>query len=131
MSEDMKWLTDLEKELELGGPDEEDGAPLADIIKRMRLTPKGWSRVRDIILRADEDTNVDLFHRLLLEDEDDAFMFISMVALPYSMGKTLGYQDEYLETMITLVAASYAMAMTKGYAAGQKDMIEERPSRDE
>ena len=33
--------------------------------------------------------------------------------------------------MTTFVAASYVIAMARGYAAGQKDMIEERPSRDE
>lgn len=136
VSDNPQWLQDLERELGLDDtppPVEEatEDPALLDVIKNTEFTPKGWARVRELILRADEETDIDIFHRILRADKDEAMMFTAMIGLPYYLGKTIGYASEHLEKMATFVAASYVIAMNKGYQMGAADTREARNSRDE
>ena len=127
-----RWLDELEEELGLGNtpaPDEPDGEiPVVEAIEKLEFS---WSHIRDLIMKADENPDTTLFRRILTASDDDAMIFTSMIGLPYYLAVTLGYDKKLSRQMTTFVAASYVIAMRRGYALGQQDMIEERPSRDE
>lgn len=132
-SDDPRWLRELEQELGLGDTpvlddSDREEITLLESIKRTEFTPQGWARVYSLIMRAQQ--NPELFRRLVKTDAD-ALLFTAMIALPYQLGLSLGYNSKLCEKLVTFVAASYIIALTRGYEMGQQDMIEERPSRDE
>ena len=131
-----RWLDELEEELGLEdtpAPDnEQDGEiSLLEAIKKVEFSPSGWAHVRGLILRAEETADPALLRRAMIDSDDNTMLFTAMIALPYHLTKSLGYDKERCEKLLAFVAASYVIALSKGYEFGQQDMIEERPSRDE
>lgn len=130
--ESPRWLDELEQELGLGdtpAPAERDNEiPVIEAIEKLQFS---WSQIRDLIMRADEEPDTTLFRRIMTASDDDALIFTAMIGLPYYLSLSLGYNKGLSRQLTTFVAASYVIAMRKGYALGQQDMIEERPSRDE
>lgn len=122
ISDDPKWLRELEQELGLDNTPERDASDeeitLLEGIERTEFTVQGWARVYDLIMRAEQ--NPDLFRRLVKND-DDTMLFTAMIALPYQLGLSLGYNSKLCEKLITFVAASYIIALSRGYKMGQDD----------
>jgi len=120
-----KWLDELEQELGLGNtpaPAEPDNEiPVVDAIERIDFSPQGWARVRELIMRADDEPNTDLFRRIISASADDAFIFTAMIGLPYWLALTLGYDKKLSKMLATFVAASYVIAMRRGHALGLED----------
>ena len=120
-ADDPKWLRDLEQELGLDNtPEPDEEIDLWEAVKRIEFTTKGWARVYDLIIRAEPGTKPELFRRLV-KNNDDALLFTAMIALPYHLGITLGYDQKLCERMITFVGASYVVALSRGYKMGQDD----------
>ena len=118
-ADDPKWLRDIERDLGLGHtPAPEEEITLLEGIKRTEFTVAGWARVYDLIMRAEQ--NPELFKRLV-GTNDGAMLFTAMIALPYQLGISLGYDQKLCEKLITFVGASYVIAMTLGYKMGQDD----------
>ena len=118
----LRWLDELEAELGLGNtpaPDEPDGEiPVVDAIEKLEFS---WSHIRELIMKADENPDTTLFRRILTASDDDAMIFMSMMGLPYYLSLSLGYDKELSKQMLTFVAASYVIAMRRGWELGQKD----------
>jgi len=122
-----KWLEELESELGLGDTPAPVGVPhkkemsIAEAVENLDFGAHGWARIRDLILKADEDTDITLFHRIITANDDDAMLFVAMVGLPYYLAISNGYDKELSRKLITFVAASYVIAMRRGHALGIED----------
>ncbi len=128
--DEPQWLRDIEKELGLDNTPAPDSTPTPDVpegeitllegIEGMEFTIKGWVRVYNLIMRAEQ--NPDLFRRVL-KNSDDAMLFTAMIALPYQLSLAMGQDPEYCKKMVAFVAASYIIAMTRGYKMAQDDAL--------
>ncbi len=131
-----EWMKSLTEQLGLDDTPAAEGVDdavtnLVDVVKHIEFTPKGWAYIKRLIVGDRSVDSVEFFRRVTEASDDDMMMFTALIAIPYGLARILRYSEKHSEQLINYFAASYVIAMARGYELGVEDSLDERRTRDE